>query len=179
MDIEKVIKFEWCDFEVQVPAITKKNKDAGYYVNSPYDKDLFWSLAQHTVVTRYKNYLVCNKFVIDIKKEEFIFFPRSYNNLHAHTFDIIIKCFNNKYNATDFAYGKFNRFERLYYRLDVVRAYPKDKLKQNLQDTLLQYGVIKEDLLIQAIQKVIDEANKEKSSQDNCTTLQEVSMEIF
>lgn len=179
MDIEKIIRFDWCNFEVEVPAITKKNKEVGYYRHDVYDKDTFWNLVHYSdKVVRYKNYLVSNKFVINIKKEEFVFFPKSYNALHSNTSDIIIEYFNNKYNSMDLVYGNFNRFERLYYNLNTISAYPKDKLKQNLQDTLLQHGVIKEDLLIQAIQKVINEESKE-NSQDDCSTLQKVGVEVF
>lgn len=179
MDIEKIIRFEWCNFEVEVPAITKKNKEDGYYRHDVYDKDVFWRLVTcNDKTVRYKNYLVSNKFVIDIKKEEFIFFPRSYNALHSNTSDIVIQYLNNKYNAMDFVYGKFDRFERLYYNLNTIEAYPKDKLKQTIQDILLQHGIIKEDLLIQAIQKVIDGENK-KDSQNDCTTLQKARMEVL
>lgn len=180
MDIEKIIRFDWCNFEVEVPAITKKNKEEGYYRHDVYDKDVFWELVRYSdnVVIRYKNYLVSNKFVIDIKKEEFVFFPRSYNLLHNSISSIVIECYNSKYSNIELVHGVLSRFSRLYYELNLASENPKNKLKKILQDILLQHGIIKEDLLIQAIQKVINEESKENSEND-CSTLQETCVEVF
>jgi len=177
MDIERVIKFEYCDFEVNVPANTAKNIRLGFYIPArKFDSNVADLLMRNNYVTRYKQFLLHKSYVIDLKTDDFIFFPDNRRELIMNYWMTRI---NTRYVRNDDILSKFNRWMYLKDIYTGSHRLPELILTIPFKDKILKVGQLDEDLLIQAIQKVINEANKEKSSQDDCTTLQEVSMEIF
>lgn len=176
MDIERVIKFEYCDFEVNVPANTSRNIRLGYYVPSrKFEPEVADRLMRNNYVTRYKQFLLHKSYVIDLKTDDFIFFP---DNRRELVMNYWMARINTRYVRNEDITNKFNRWM---YLKDIYLGssrLPELVLTIPFKDKILKVGQLDEDLLIQAIQKVIDEENKE-SSQNDCTTLQEVSMEVL
>lgn len=176
MDIERVIKFEEIDFEVNVPANTPKNIRLGYYVPArKFQPEMADSLMHNNYISRYKQFLLCKSYVIDLKTDDFIFFPDSRRELLLNYWMTRI---NTRYVYNEDITSKFNRW--MYFK-DIYTGssrLPEKILGLSFKDKIIKLGEPDEDLLIQAIQKVIDEENKE-NSQDDCTEVQEVSMEVL
>lgn len=177
MDIERVIKFEYCDFEVKVPANTSRNIRLGYYVPSrKFDSGVADSLMRNNYVSRYKQFLLCKSYVIDLKTDDFIFFP---DNRRELVMNYWMTRINTRYVRNEDILSKFNRWMYLKDIYTGSHRLPELILTILFKDKILKVGQLDEDLLIQAIQKVINEESKENSEKVDCSELQETCVEVL
>lgn len=177
MDIERVIKFEYCDFEVKVPANTSRNIRLGYYVPSrKFEPEVADRLMRNNYVTRYKQFLLHKSYVIDLKTDDFIFFP---DNRRELVMNYWMTRINTRYVRNEDILSKFNRWMYLKDIYTGSHRRPETILNISFKDKILKVGQLDEDLLIQAIQKVINEESKKNSQEVDCTTLQETCVEVL
>lgn len=171
MDIEREIEFDWAKFKVEVPSKSKFNIINGYYIKDKYDAQVFYELIQHGKIVRYKDYLVCNRFIIDLKTDTFVFFPSNNGYL---------------YDEGGVSIGYFNRYEhrmslrKRYYFYEIThKCYImntlsiKEKLQYDWTIELRRVGRIDNELLIQAINESIKKAKNDSGS------VQETCVEVF
>lgn len=165
MDIEKIIKFELAKFEVIVPAKTQANIELGFYIKTKYDAQVFYELTLQNKIVRYKDYLVCNKFIIDLKEEQFMFFPSTNERLYRDD-AMVIEYFNEYHYPYSIRYRPyFSVFLSNFWILNTNSIY--EKLNYNWTVELKKQGRIETDLLIQAINETI----KENQTQIKCCTI--------
>ena len=177
MDIERVIKFEYCDFEVKVPANSSRNIREGYYVPArKFEPEVADLLMRNSYVSRYKQFLLCKSYVIDLKTDDFIFFPDNRRELIMNYWMTRI---NTRYVRNEDILSKFNRWMYIKDIFTGSHRLPESILTIPFKDKILKVGQLDEDLLIQAIQKVINEESKENSEKVDCSELQETCVEVL
>jgi hypothetical protein len=142
MDIEKEIGLSYNDdLIITVPAKTKSNIENGHYISSNYEKSTFRRLMNSPNVVRYKRYIVCNRYIYDLKNEELIAFCSLSDWSREHDYSAIY--YNSRYNlSVKVSTVLWNYLEYEYYS-----ANPRTKLQKTLFHELTKLGFDKQKLI--------------------------------